>query len=122
MSRRNAWSGMNAADITVDQVRAGALQLDDVRIHPDTLIAQADVAAEYGNQQLAENFLRAAELTALPDEQVMAIYEALRPHRSTAQELATIVNALQAAGAQRNAALVAEAAQIYAQRGLLRQD
>ena len=38
----------------------------------------------HGNLQLAENFLRAAELALLPDERVMAIYEALRPRRSTA--------------------------------------
>ena len=37
------------------------------------------IAQQHGNPQLADNLRRAAELTELPDEEVLAIYEALRP-------------------------------------------
>ncbi len=114
-----AKSGKPLTDVTLDALRAGDLEIDDVRIHPDTLAAQARVAADHGNPQLAENFLRAAELTLLPDDRVMAIYEALRPRRSTALDLAAIADELEGLGAARNAALIREAAQVYQARNLL---
>jgi propanediol dehydratase small subunit len=114
-----AKSGKAIADVTLDALRAGDLDIDDVRIHPDTLAAQASVAAEHGNPQLAENFLRAAELALLPDERVMAIYEALRPRRSTDADLEGIALELEGVGAVRNAALIREAAQVYRARNLL---
>ena len=54
---------------------------------PAALAHQAVVAEEGGNPQLAENFLRAAELAIIDDEEVMSLYEALRPHRSTAERV-----------------------------------
>lgn len=115
-----AKSGRPVDDITLDALRAGALSPEDVRIHPDTLEQQARTAEQHANPQLAANFRRAAELTALPDQQVMAIYEALRPRRSTHAELMAIADELETAGAPTNAALVREAADAYAARGLLR--
>ena len=114
-----AKSGKGIKDVTLDALRAGDLDIDDVRIHRDTLAAQALVAAEHGNPQLAENFLRAAELALLPDERVMAIYEALRPRRSTDADLEGIALELEGVGAVRNAALIREAAQVYRARNLL---
>lgn len=114
-----ARSGKQAADITLDALRRGELVPDDVRIHPQTLLHQAQVAQEHANPQLAANFQRAAELADLPDEQVMAIYEALRPGRSTFADLVAIADDLQQRGAVLNAALVREAADAYRARGLL---
>jgi propanediol dehydratase small subunit len=51
---------------------------------------------------------------------VLALYEALRPHRSTAAELDALAAGLAVRGAPRCAALVREAAAVYARRGLLR--
>jgi propanediol dehydratase small subunit len=113
------FSGRPADELTVDALLRGELGADDVRIHPDTLERQAQVAEQFGNPQLAENFRRAAELTALSDDRVIAIYEALRPGRCTAAELEQIARELQEQGADRNAALVREAAAVYARRGLL---
>jgi propanediol dehydratase small subunit len=113
-----ARSGRPVSQITLDAVRAGDIVPDDVRIHPDTLQHQAEVAERHGNPQLAANFRRAAELTQLPDERVMAIYEALRPGRSSAVDLETIAAELETAGATATAALVREAAQAYVSRGL----
>ncbi len=89
-------------------------------MHPDTLRRQAEVAETHGNPQLGENLRRAAELTALPDDEVLAVYEALRPGRSTAAGLAAVAARLESAEAPLCAALVREAAGVYARRGLLK--
>jgi propanediol dehydratase small subunit len=115
-----AYSGRAAGEIGVAALRRGELGPDDVRIHPDTLEEQARVAEAHGNPQLAENFRRAAELASVPDADVLAMYEALRPRRSTAAELEALAVRLDGGGARRCAALVREAAQVYARRGLLR--
>lgn len=114
-----AKSGKPVDEVTLDALRAGDLSVDDVRIHPETLIAQASIAVDHGNPQLAENFLRAAELAQLPDDRVMAIYESLRPRRSTAEQLEAIAAELEALGAVRNASLIREAAQVYRARNLV---
>jgi propanediol dehydratase small subunit len=113
-----ALSGKTVESLTVEAVRAGEVGATDLRIHPDTLERQAVVAAEHGNPQLAENLRRAAELTRLPDEEVLAVYEALRPGRSTPAQLAELAASLAARGLPRCAALLTEAADVYARRGL----
>jgi propanediol dehydratase small subunit len=114
------YSGMNADEISVDDIRRGNVTLDDVRVHPDTLEHQAQVAENNENPQLAGNFRRAAELTALSDEEILQLYEALRPHRSTTQELRDIAKNLMVRGAQRNAELFTQAADVYERRGLVK--
>ena len=115
-----AHSGRPVEDLTLDALRRGELVADDVRIHRDTLEHQARVAEAHANPQLAANLRRAAELTSLPDDEVLAIYESLRPRRSSYEELTTLADSLDSRGAHRNAALVREAADVYARRGLLR--
>jgi propanediol dehydratase small subunit len=113
-----ALSGRAVDSLTVDAIRAGEIGVADLRIHPDTLERQALVAEEHGNPQLAENLRRAAELTRLPDDEVLAIYEALRPGRSRPAQLTDLAGSLAGRGLPRCAALVAEAADVYARRGL----
>jgi len=113
-----ALSGKPVESLTVDAVRAGEVGVADLRIHPDTLERQAAVAEQHGNPQLAENLRRAAELTRLPDDEVLAVYEALRPGRSTPAQLTGLAAALAARGLPRCAALLTEAADVYARRGL----
>ncbi|TRW88809.1 diol dehydratase small subunit [Mycolicibacterium sp. 018/SC-01/001] len=108
------------SDITVEHAVDGKLGLADLRMAPAALAHQAAVAEQGGNPQLAENFRRAAELATIDDEDVMALYEALRPHRSTAEELEQLRSSLVERGAPRCAALVEQAAAAYARRGLLR--
>ena len=115
-----AFSGRDAAELTVDRLAQDELAGDDVRIHPETLEHQALVAEQHGNPQLAANLRRAAELALLSEEDVMSLYEALRPHRSTGDELAALAARLDGVPAPRCAALVREAAEVYARRGLLR--
>jgi propanediol dehydratase small subunit len=113
-----ALSAKPVESLTVDAIRAGGVGVSDLRIHPETLERQAVVAAEHGNPQLGDNLRRAAELTRLPDDEVLAIYEALRPGRSTAAQLTALAGSLADRGLPRCAALVAEAAHVYARRGL----
>jgi propanediol dehydratase small subunit len=115
-----ALSGRPVPELTLDAVRAGEVGLADLRIHPETLERQAALAQQYGNPQLAANLRRAAELTALADAEVLAIYDALRPARSTATELTALAESLAARGLPLTAALIAEAAEVYARRGLCR--
>jgi propanediol dehydratase small subunit len=113
-----ALSGKPVDTLTVEAVRSGEVGLADLRIHPETLERQAVVAERHGNPQLAENLRRAAELTGLPDDEVLAVYEALRPGRSTPAQLTELAAGLAARGLPRCAALLAEAAEVYARRGL----
>ena len=118
-ARPHALSERPIDEITLEAAVRGDLNPVDLRVHPDTLRQQAEVAEAHGNPQLGENLRRAAELTALPDDEVLAIYEALRPGRSTAAGLAGMATRLDAVDAPLCAALVREAAEVYARRGLL---
>jgi propanediol dehydratase small subunit len=113
-----ALSGKPVDRLTVEAVRAGEVDVADLRIHPETLERQAGVAEQHGNPQLAENLRRAAELTRLPDDEVLAVYEALRPGRSTPAQLSALADSLAARGLPLCAALLIEAADVYARRGL----
>jgi len=113
-------SGRDPSEVTLQAIREGMVAMADVSIHPATLEHQAKVAEAHKNPQLASNFRRAAELTLFADDEVLKLYEALRPRRSTAQELDTIARQLESRGAVRSAALFREAAEVYARRGLLK--
>lgn len=115
--------GKPLAALTLEAVLAGEVTTEDVRISPQTLELQAQVAEAAGRVPLANSLRRAAELTALPDAEIMAIYEALRPRRETKDGLFALAERLDTVyHAPRNAALVREAAAVYEQRGLLRHD
>ena len=91
-----------------------------MRATPETLRLQAEVARAAGRAQLAANLARAAELTALADELILEIYTALRPHRSTQDELQGWAGRLEREyDAPLTAAFLREAASVYSQRGLL---
>jgi propanediol dehydratase small subunit len=98
----------------------GTLGMSELRMRPEALRRQAELAEAGGNPQLGQNLRRAAELAVLPDTQVMRIYECLRPSRSSAGELAEVVRTLVEQDAPLCASLVQEAATAYARRGLLR--
>lgn len=113
-------SGRAVTEVTVEAARAGDLALDDIRISRETLIAQAENAERSGSAQLGMNLRRAAEMTALSAEDMLAAYEALRPGRSSFDELEHLAARLDAQDAPTCAALVREAAVVYRRRGLLR--
>ncbi len=113
-----ALSGRAAGELTLEAVRRGEIGLSDLRVHPGTLEHQASVAEGHDNPQLAANLRRAAELTRLTDPEVLAIYEALRPNRSSQTELEDLADSLFERGLPLSAALVREAALVYRRRGL----
>ncbi|GAA1313053.1 glycerol dehydrogenase [Planotetraspora silvatica] len=113
-------TGKRLDEITMRAVLDGEVVAEDLRIAAETLRLQARIADSVGRPQLGQNFRRAAEMTALPDEEVLRIYNALRPGASTRQELAGIAEALERDhSATLCARLIREAAEVYERRGIL---
>ena len=112
-------SGIALRDVTLEAARAGALVAADVRATPETLRRQAAVAHAAGRTQLADNLERAAELTRVPDEELLEIYTALRPGRSSTAALEEWAARLDEWDAPLTSAFVREAAAAYLERGLL---
>ena len=114
-------SGKKIEEITIKAVMEGAVPEDDFRITREALECQAVIAAKSGRKQLAENFRRAAELTGIPDHEIVLIYNALRPKRSTKNELLQLLERLEKVyNALQTAHLVRETISIYERRGLLK--
>lgn len=113
-------TGKSLQDITISNIMNGAIGAEDIKISQETLRMQGEVAKEQGRMQLSQNFSRAAELTEVPDELMLRIYDKLRPYRATKQELLDMAKMLQTEyKAEQCAAMVLEAAQIYEKRGIL---
>lgn len=112
--------GKPLEQITLDGVVSGAVTRDDLRITPDALRQQAEIARAAGRATLAANFERAAELCDVPQDVIMGVYELLRPGR--ARDKAPLLEAARTLretyGATRMAAFVEEAAAVYERRGL----
>ena len=111
--------GLPLADVTLEALRDGRVSADEIRATPETLRMQGAVALAAGRIQLAENFERAAELAAVPDDLLLAVYTALRPGRATEAELEDWAVRLERYRAMKTAAFVREAAAAYLDRGLL---
>jgi len=106
--------------ITLEAVVAGDVGLGDLAITPEALRRQAEISRDAGRATLAANFERAAELTDVPQDFIMAVYELLRPGR--AKDKAPLLEAARTLRetykAERMAAFVEEAAAVYERRGL----
>ena len=108
--------GLRLDELTLDDPRVTP---EELRATPATLRLQADVAKASHRAALAANLRRAAELATVPHDVVLEIYTALRPRRSTADDLESWARRLEELGAGLTAAFVREAAEVYAARGLL---
>ena len=116
-----AATGKSLADFSYAKVKSGELTADDFRIAPETLEMQAQVAESVGRDTLARNMRRAAELIKVPDAELLEVYNALRPYRSTKAELYGIAQGLESKyGCTVNAAFIREAADVYEKRGRLK--
>lgn len=110
-------TGKAYKDLTLDKLLAGELSPEDLRIRPETLELQAQVAESVKRDAFARNLRRAAELIAVPDARLLEIYNALRPYKSTKDELLAIGNELENKyNAPISASLVKEAAEVYYSR------
>ena len=114
-------SGRTLDELNIEAIRAGELTVKDFCISGETLHRQADAAEAAGYRQLAENLRRAAELTGISNQEVLDIYNALRPSRSTYNELIALADRLENdLNAPLTAAFVREAAEVYRERDILR--
>jgi len=117
----SAASGRPLSKIDLAAAISGELSAADLQIDSETLRAQAQIARSSGYGQLAENLERAAELAAVPNEELLKMYGMLRPERSTYAELAGLAERLENEfAAPVTAAFVREAAEVYRERKLLR--
>lgn len=107
-------------DITLEAVLSGKIKPQDIKISDATLEMQAQIAESAGRCSFARNLRRAAELTLIPDERILEIYNALRPYRSTKQDLLEIADELETIyNAGITGEFVREAAEVYETRGRL---
>lgn len=109
--------------ITLDNVMSGKIAMEDIRITPEILKAQGEIAKAGGREQIEFNFSRAAEMTKVSDKRLLEMYNALRPYRSSKQELMAIADELETQyGAKICAEFVREAAENYERRKKLKGD
>lgn len=114
-----AASGRSLNEIMLETL--ASLSPEDLQIHANTLRAQAEIAHRAGYSQLAANLMRAAELTIVPNEEILKMYEMLRPERASFEKLMELAVHLETTyHAVETAQLVREAAQVYRERELLR--
>lgn len=112
--------GKTLDDLTLAGLEAGDVALEDLRITPEALRQQAEISLAAGRPTLARNFERASELVDVPQDVILRIYELLRPGR--AKSKAELLNAAktfrETHKAERVAAFLEEAAEVYERRGL----
>ena len=114
-------TGKNVDQITIENILSGKVTADDCKISAQTLEYQAQIQESFGNPQIAENFRRAAEMTRIPDQRILEVYNCLRPNVSTKKELQMIADELEEKyQAKINADLIREAAEVYEGRDMLR--
>ncbi len=114
--------GKPLASLTMEAVLSGDVTMEDLRITPRALEQQAQIAGSVGRRALADNLERAAEMTRLSQEDVMEIYELLRPGRAASAK--SLLDAAKRIRTDYDAQLLGdflqEAAGFYDQRGLFR--
>lgn len=116
-------TGRKLDDLTLEKLVNGEIQSKDLKIRPETLYMQAEIAEAANRKAFARNLRRAAELIPVEDDKLLDIYNALRPNRSSKQELLDIAKDLEDNyKATINAALVRNAAEVYEKRDILRRD
>jgi propanediol dehydratase small subunit len=113
-------AGRRLDELTLAALKAGEIEGEDLRATPTTLRLQAAVARDASRPELAANLERAAELAGVPSDVLLELYTALRPRRSSAQDLEGWAGRLEGEyEAPLTAAFVREALAVYTERGLL---
>ncbi len=88
-------TGMGLDDITLEKVVSGQIKFEDIKTRPETLELQTQVADSVNRPRLADNLRRAGEMTRIPDERLLEMYNFLRPYRATKQELLAMADELE---------------------------
>jgi propanediol dehydratase small subunit len=121
--RLHSRTGVPFERITLEAVRAGEIDSDDLTVSGETLLLQARVAESEGYHQLGENLRRAAELVDIPNDRLLRIYEALRPRRAGYGELIALAEELESQyAASANARFIRQAADAYRAGGILKEE
>ena len=112
--------GKTLDDLTLAGIESGEVALEDLGITPDALRQQAQIARSAGRPNLGRNFERASELVDVPQDVILNIYELLRPGRAKGKaDLIAAAELLRGTyKAERMAAFIEEAAEVYERRGL----
>jgi propanediol dehydratase small subunit len=113
-------TGKTLDAITVAALRSGAATMDDLRITQDALLMQAEIATAAGRPRLGSNFERAADMVDVPQDFLLKAYELLRPGRAKSKQdlLDAAKTFREQYKAERVAAFLEEAAEVYERRGL----
>ena len=113
-------TGKGLGELSLENLTSGKVGFADFQIAPTTLEYQSQVAEAAGRPQIADNLLRSKELVNVSDDEILALYVALRPYRSTKAQLIGYAEHLEK---DHNAVLCArlfrEAAEVYEKRGML---
>ena len=116
-------SGRPLEDLNLTNVLAGEIDANDVSVDARTLEMQAQFARDAGYEEVAANLARAAEMTRIPNDEILELYEALRPGRSTYYQLLSLSQQIASRfGAEHTSAYIREAADVYRDTGLLKMD
>lgn len=116
-------TGVPVSDLSIERVQSGVVAPGDVSISAETLVLQADFARAAGFDQVAANLERAAEMTRIPNVELLDIYEALRPGRSTYYKLLSLSQRINSMyDAELTGEYIREAADVYRDTGLLKMD
>lgn len=114
-------SGKTIEEITIEEVINGRVTGEDIKISKETLKLQGEIAREEGRVQLGENFERASELVDIPDEELLIIYNMLRPNRSTKAELISKAEEIRVKYNAINCSnLILDVVNVYSKRGILK--
>lgn len=114
-------SGKRLEEITIDEVINGNVTGEDIKISKETLLLQGKIAEQSGREQLGKNLKRASELVSIPDDELLKIYNMLRPYRSTELELLKKANELKEKyNAMKCSELIMDALKVYKRRGILK--
>lgn len=115
-------SGLAIDDIVLEKVINNQIKFDDIKIRAETLEYQAQISESSGRPILASNLRRASEMTRIPDERLLEMYNSLRPYRCTKREMMDMADELETKyQAKICADFIREAADVYEQRGRLKQ-
>ena len=116
-------TGKSLDDITLDKVVSGEIQFEDIKTRPETLSLQTQIADSVNRPRLADNLRRAGEMTQIPDERILEMYNFLRPYRATKQEMLSMADELEGKyAAAACAKFVREATTVYEKSKRLKGD
>ncbi len=107
-------TGVPFEEITLEALLADKIGMEDLRVTRQALEMQAAIAEQAGRPQLADNLRRAAELVNVPEGDILAIYDLLRPGRGDRARLRQVALDLETRyAAIRCARLIRDAADAY---------